>query len=393
VISLEDWALIHRLVADGVPQRQVARDLRVGRATVARAVASDRPLKYERPPVPTAFALFEARVRAILSEHPEMPATVIAERVGWEGSITWFRDNLRRLRPEHRKPDPADRLTWAAGDAAQCDLWFPPCKIPLEDGSGGAVAGAGGHPCLLAVHARPDDPDPADRGPAAGDVVLLRQRGRVPRRLIWDNEPGIGRGKRHADGVAAFTGTLATSLGRLPPQDSESKGHRGATQRFVRDLLHAGPRLTCPADFNSQFGDWLTRANARMVRTIKARPADLLDADRAGMLPLPPVAPQLHWHNRVRLGRYCYVRLDACDHSVDPNAIGQLVEVTADLEQVRVHADGRLGRIRPGLGTRHDVTDPLMSPPRSCCARSSASPRPVQLTKRHPTRSRGWFGI
>ena len=24
-----------------------------------------------------------------------MPATVIAERVGWDGSITWFRDNVR----------------------------------------------------------------------------------------------------------------------------------------------------------------------------------------------------------------------------------------------------------------------------------------------------------
>ena len=44
-----------------------------------------------------------------------MPATVIAERVGWTGSISWFRDNVARLRPEHRPIDPADRLTWAAG--------------------------------------------------------------------------------------------------------------------------------------------------------------------------------------------------------------------------------------------------------------------------------------
>src|SRR4051794_41716046 len=64
-----------------------------------------------------------------------MPATVIAERVGWTGSITWFRDNVRRLRPEHRPVDPADRLTWLPGDAAQCDLWSPPTRIPLEDGS------------------------------------------------------------------------------------------------------------------------------------------------------------------------------------------------------------------------------------------------------------------
>jgi transposase len=134
VISVEDWALIRRLVADGVP-RQVARQLGIGRATVDRAVASDRPPKYERRSAPRSFTPFAARVRAILSEHPDMPATVIAERVGWSGSITWFRDNVRRLRPQYRRPDPADRLVWEPGDAAQCDLWFPPKRIPLEDGS------------------------------------------------------------------------------------------------------------------------------------------------------------------------------------------------------------------------------------------------------------------
>jgi IS30 family transposase len=81
VISVEDWALIRRLVADGVPQRQVARDLGIGRSTVARAVASDVPPKYERKPAAvTSFSRFEPRVRALLEDHPEMPATVVADQ-------------------------------------------------------------------------------------------------------------------------------------------------------------------------------------------------------------------------------------------------------------------------------------------------------------------------
>lgn len=40
VICVEDWALIRRLVADGVPQRQVVGELGVGRSTVAPALAS-----------------------------------------------------------------------------------------------------------------------------------------------------------------------------------------------------------------------------------------------------------------------------------------------------------------------------------------------------------------
>lgn len=44
VISAEDWARIRRLVADGVPQLQVAPDLGVGRSTVAQAMAAAVPL-------------------------------------------------------------------------------------------------------------------------------------------------------------------------------------------------------------------------------------------------------------------------------------------------------------------------------------------------------------
>jgi hypothetical protein len=89
-----------------------------------------------------------------LAAEPEMPATVLAERVGWSGSITWFRENVKLL----------------------------------------------------------------------GSWELIGQLGRVPRRLIWDNELGIGRGLRRAEGVTAFMGRFATKLVLLKPRDPESKG-------------------------------------------------------------------------------------------------------------------------------------------------------------------------
>lgn len=132
---MEDWALIRRLAAEGVPNARIAVRLGISRNTVAKAVASDGPPRYVRKPAATSFTPFEARVRALLADTPDMPATVVAERVGWTGSIRWFRDNVNRLRAEHHRVDPADRLTWSPGDAAQCDLWFPPRKILLEDGT------------------------------------------------------------------------------------------------------------------------------------------------------------------------------------------------------------------------------------------------------------------
>jgi hypothetical protein len=212
-----------------------------------------------------------------------MPATVIAERVGWTGSIRWFRDNVKRLRPEHRPVDPADRLTWSPGDAAQCDLWFPPRKIPLEDGTSRLL------PVLVitAVFSRFVTgrmiPTRKTEDLLLGSWELIQQLGRVPRRLIWDNEPGIGRGQRRADGVATFMGTLASRLVLLPLKDPESKGVVERRNGWFETSFMPGRGFASPADFNEQFVDWLSKANARVVRTIKAAPIDLLEADRAAM--------------------------------------------------------------------------------------------------------------
>src|SRR5215472_9240275 len=359
VISVEDWALIRRLVADGVPQRQVARQLGIGRSTVARAVASAAPPKYERKPVPTSFAPFEPWVAALLAEFPEMPASVIADRVGWDGSPSWFRENVARLRPQHRRPDPADRLTWDPGDAAQCDLWFPPARIPLEDGSTPLL------PVLVitAAHSRFTTgrmiPTRRTEDLLLGSWELIRALGRVPRRLIWDNETGIGRGGKLADGVAAFTGTLATQIVQLRPRDPESKGIVERRNGYFETSFMPGRSFASPADFNAQFTDWLGRANSQVVRTLRARPADLIEADRAAMLPLPVIPPPLGWRHQVRLGRDYYVRLDASDYSVDPAVIGRIVEVTADLDRVRARTEGRVVADHARVWARGiTVTDP-----------------------------------
>src|SRR4051794_29787456 len=120
-----------------------------------------------------------------------------------------------------------------------------------------------------------------------------------------------------------------------------------------------GRDFVSPADFNAQLTDWLTTANARIVRTIKMRPVDLLDADKAAMLAMPPVAPPSGWVNRVRLGRDYYVRVDSSDYSVDPAVIGRFVDVHADLDRVEVRFEGRLVAAHARVWARGmTVTDP-----------------------------------
>ena len=97
---------------------------------VDRALASHRPPKYSRPAVATVFTSVEPVVRELLRATPSMPVTVIAEWIGWSGSVTILRRHVRRIRGDYLPMEPADRLDYRPGDQSQCDLWFPPVKVP-----------------------------------------------------------------------------------------------------------------------------------------------------------------------------------------------------------------------------------------------------------------------
>jgi hypothetical protein len=289
-----------------------------------------------------------------------MPATVLAERVGWTGSASWFRKQVALLRPEYAPKDPADRLSYRAGDQAQCDLWFPPAKVPL---GGGQV----GSPPVLVVVASFSRFITAQMLPSrttpdllAGIWLLLQQRlSAVPRRLVWDNEAGIGRG-RLAEGVAGFTGTLATKIVQLKPFDPESKGIVERANGYLETSFLPGRQFGSPADFNRQLVEWLAIANGRPVRALGGRPAELVEVDRTAMLPLPPVAPTLGHRSRVRLSRDYYVRVAGNDYSVDPTMIGRMVEIHAGLDEVVVNAEGRQwARHQRAWANRSTITDPV----------------------------------
>ena len=84
---MEDWAEIRRLYrSEKLSQAEIARRLGLSRNTVAKAVRSEAPPRSERVAVTSsAWARVEPAVRALLAQFPTMPATVLAQRVGWTG--------------------------------------------------------------------------------------------------------------------------------------------------------------------------------------------------------------------------------------------------------------------------------------------------------------------
>ena len=135
---MEDWSEIQVLARrESLSQREIARRLGISRVTVKRALDSQGPPGYGRGPHSSGFDVFESQVVALLRDFPQMPVTVVAQRIGWPGTITNLRRHVSVLRPLLAPVDPADRLEYGAGNQCHCDLWFPPVKIPLGDGKFG----------------------------------------------------------------------------------------------------------------------------------------------------------------------------------------------------------------------------------------------------------------
>lgn len=99
VLTVEDWAEIRRLYRVGpLGIKAIARQLWVSHNAVRRALARDTPPKYFRAPAASIVDAVEVEVRELLKATPDPAATVIAERIGWDRSLTVLRDPVRVLR-------------------------------------------------------------------------------------------------------------------------------------------------------------------------------------------------------------------------------------------------------------------------------------------------------
>ena len=360
VIKVEDWAEIRRLhLSEQMPVKAIARRLGLARNTVRTALACDEPPAYQRAPAGSRVDGFEPAIRALLTQFPDMPATVIAERIGWEHSSSSLRARIALLRPLYRPADPADRTTYVAGEIVQCDLWFPGKVVPVAP----KVLAA---PPVLTMVAAYSGFIMATLLPSrtTGDLVagmwrLLTGLGGVPKMLVWDNESGIGSHRRLTVGARSFAGTLGTRIYQAAPRDPETKGVVERANGFLETSFMPGRSFASPVDYNIQLAGWLPKANTRVLRRTGQQPGIRVAEDVAAMRALPPVAPAVGITTRVRLGRDYYVRFAGNDYSVDPHMIGRFVDVHAGLDHVVVTCAGILVASHQRCWATHQsITDP-----------------------------------
>lgn len=358
---MQDWEEIRVRARDGVPYAVIARDLGISRSTVARAVRSDRPPVYERQVRVSKFEAFEGRVRALLAQCPDMPASVIGERVDWPFSDRALRENVARLRPEYApsRLDPADRLDWEAGDVIQCDLCFPDVDIPIGGGQVGRfpvlvmVSAFSRYPVALMIPSR------TSVDLVAGMWEAMKDFGAVPRRLLWDNEAGIGRGGKPVALMREFCGVLGMRLTQTRPYDPETKGIVERFNRYLQTSFLPGRAFACPEDFNDQLRTWLNGVRQKTPRAMDSSRAQAFAQERQKMKPLPPVEPMTGQRVETRLGRDYYVTIGGNSYSVDPSYIGSRISVVMDLTQVRIMLAGNVITTHQRCWAKNrNITDP-----------------------------------
>lgn len=367
MLDVEDWAEIRRLhFAEKLPIKVIARRLGISKNTVKAKLAAGAPPKYERVAAGSIVDAVEPRIRELLQDCPTMPATVIAERIGWTRGLTVFTARVRELRLFYLSPDPSSRTIYVAGEIAQNDFWFPDIEIPVGFGQ---IRTARQLPVLTMVTGYSRMlfarliPTRRAEDLFCGWWTHLSLLGAVPRVLVWDGEGAVGEyagGRNKLTGECqAFRGTLGAKVLILRPRDPEAKGIIERAHDYLERSFLPGRSFSSPADFNRQLQAWLEIVNRRRRRALGCAPVERVAADKAAMLALPPVAPATGWRVSLRLPRDFYVRIDGNDYSVHPSVIGRRIEVVADLDRVRAFCDGQLVAHHTRIWARHQsITAP-----------------------------------
>jgi len=235
VIDVEEWAEIRRLhLAEGMGVKAIVRKLGVARNTVRAALRWDEAPHYEREGPGSAVDAFEPAIRRLLAVTPDMPATVIAERIGWTRGITVLRERVAELRPAFQVPEAFGRTEYKPGELCQWDLWFPDYDIPVGHGQTAVLPVLVGVPCYSRHTLARMIGSKESADVLGGHLGLLVELGKVPRMGVYDGEPAISvrRGKRliYTHDYLRLKGTLEMGSIALAKATGNAKGSwSGAT--------------------------------------------------------------------------------------------------------------------------------------------------------------------
>jgi transposase len=308
------------------------------RNTIRVALRSQAPPAYERSRGPSKLDPFREEIHELLRRDPRLPGVRVRELIeplGFQGGKTIVDDYLREVRPLFLPRRSFQRTVYRPGEICQWDLWEPSGLVPVGHGQlrrawvvvaclGYSRAGAG---ALIFSKEAPDV--------LWGMSRCLWSLGALAKLMVWDREGCLhAGGGRPTDVYAAFCGQLLLDWYFCEAKDPQAKGGVERLQGYFETNFEPGRRFANHLDFQLQLDSWFEKANARLHRTLRARPVDRLVEEREVMRALPERDPDVdrRWVSRVPPDPY--LRFDTNDYSLDPNLVGRRVEVRASQHQI-----------------------------------------------------------
>jgi transposase len=341
VVGVEQWAEVRRLhFVWGLSIREIHRRTGLHRETIRRALQSEGPPRYTRPPKGSKLDPFKDEICRLLRQEPRLTGVRVRELIaplGFDGSKTIVDDYLREIRPLVCPPPRVfQRTVYRPGEICQFDLWEPRAEIPVGHGQtrkgfvvvaclGYSRAGAG---ALVFSKQTPEL--------LFGVSRCLWSLGALPETLVWDRQAGLHAGDgRPTREFAGFCGQLKLDWRFCAPADPQAKGVVERLQDFLERSFEPGRRFANELDYQLQLDDWFERrANGRLHKTLRARPIDRLREERQLMAPLLQRPPDTDRRWVTRVAPDPYLRFDTCDYSLDPRLVGRRVEVRVSAREL-----------------------------------------------------------
>ncbi|MBN1608781.1 MAG: IS21 family transposase [Polyangiaceae bacterium] len=332
---------------EGWSARAIARHLGISRNTVRHLLGRGKANRRQRPsadrgPRESMLAPYDAAIRKLLDEAPEIKAPAVVERLrplGYKGGITIVRDLLRRIRPRTPR-EPFLTLDFHPGAAMQVDWADFGFAIPGCARRVSALVMALCYSRYLYLE--------FTLSQAFGTLVRAMDRGLrffggVTTVDIFDNMKTVVL--KHGPPTVFNQRFLAYSRARgfgvvaCRPKRGNEKGRVERPIGFVRERFWPGRRFTDLLDLNRQAATWRDDiANNREHEVTNKVPALVFShEERAVLKPLMDVYFETDDIDSYTVTKRFRVHFDRNDYSVPPRLVGQTVVIRANDELVAVY--------------------------------------------------------
>lgn len=295
----EKHMLLRHYLERGMTKAAIARELGVKRRTVYRWIEAgeldrevdDRQVQYgPRAPKPTKLDAYKSIIHARLASYPQLTGRRLLDEIraaGYAGGYTQLAEYVRSVRP--RPPeDPVVRFETPPGHQGQVD--FADFRLPWGRRYAFLVVLGFSRVLWLQFFSRQRMQEVFE-----GLEGAFTFFGGVPRELLFDQMKAVViRDERETGGritenteFVRFANHHGFRIRACRPYRARTKGKVERPIRYLRESFFYGRTFTSDSDLNHQARHWLDHvANVRIHSTLKERPLDRLERERAELTPL-----------------------------------------------------------------------------------------------------------